>query len=316
MTAPQNNPTKASSRSKLSLNILLALLTTLLCAATLTSHAEILHEERSLYSRILVKQEGAIVCLQFNVRSEQRNQSCIDTRHPKQMVFSYTRMSMATLLFVKQPQNILVVGLGGGTLPSAFRNLYPDAHIDTVEIDPAVVAVAEEYFGFQSDPKLKVHVQDARVWTKRAILKPRRYDIIVLDAFNGEYIPEHLMTLEYLQETKQLLAPQGVLAANTFAVSDLYDHESATYQAVFGSFINFRLPESANRVVVVPPKPATKETLMTRADELVGSLRSFAVPIKRYARILAKSSRAAPDWRQDARVLTDQYAPANLLQSR
>jgi spermidine synthase len=278
--------------------------------------AKILHEERSLYSQLIVKKIGNTICLQFNVRSDQRNQSCIDPRRPKEMVFSYTRMSMASLLYVQEPSSILVVGLGGGTLPTAFHQLYPDAHIDTVEIDTAVVKVAEDFFGFRPAENLKVHTTDARVWTKRALLRDRRYDLIVLDAFNGEYIPEHLMTQEYLTETKQLLRANGVLVANTFAQSDLYHSESATYASVFGSFINFRVPESANRVILVPGEALTKDELLTRAEMMKNVLRPYSVPITRYAQLIARQMDDKPDWRVNTRVLTDQFAPANLLQEQ
>ena len=63
---------------------------TMICfGAALPLSAKILHEERSLYSTIVVTQTGNTRCLQFDVRSEQRSQSCIDVRRPKQMVFSY-----------------------------------------------------------------------------------------------------------------------------------------------------------------------------------------------------------------------------------
>lgn len=287
----------------------------LLCLAQMAG-AEILHEEHSLYSRIIVNKLGNTVCLQFSVRRDQRNQSCIDVRRPKEMVFSYARMSMASLLFVDDPQHILIVGLGGGTIPTAFSQLYPNAEIDVVEIDPVVVEVAETYFSFESSEKLRVHTQDARVWTKRAMSKNQRYDIIVLDAFNGEYIPEHLMTKEYLLETKALLAPGGTLVANTFAVSDLYDHESVTYAEVYGDFINFRIPESANRVILVPGKPTDKAAILANADRLNKSLRPYSVPIKRFARLVIDGIDSPPDWDTSARLLTDQYSPANLLQTR
>ncbi|MEE4282388.1 MAG: fused MFS/spermidine synthase [Pseudomonadales bacterium] len=280
------------------------------------AYAKILHEERSLYSQLIVKKIGNTICLQFNVRSDQRNQSCIDPRRPKEMVFSYTRMSMASLLYVQQPSNILVIGLGGGTLPTAFHQLYPDAHIDTVEIDPAVVKVAEEFFGFRPADNLKVYTTDARVWTKRALTRERRYDLIILDAFNGEYIPEHLMTMEYLEENRQLLSPKGTLIANTFAQSDLYHAESATYASVFGDFINFRVPESANRVIIVPGENLSEDDLSSRAELLAAPLRPYSVPIKRYAKIIAEQMDDAPDWRARTRVLTDQFSPANLLKEK
>ena len=277
------------------------------------SAAELLHEERSLYRNILVTRDYNQICLKFSVRSDQRNQSCFYPRNPRRMVFSYTRMMMASLLLNPHPRRVLVIGLGGGTLPTALHELYPSARIDAVEIDPAVVRIAEQFFDFQPSEQVVVHVQDARVFTKRALRRPDRYDLILLDAFNGDYIPEHLMTREYLAETAALLTADGVLAANTFSISDLYDHESVTYQAVFGSFLNFRIAESANRVVLVASAGVpVDEILAERAAALAPRLQPYNVPIRRYARSLD----GRRDWDPRARPLTDEYSPANLLQGR
>ena len=67
----------------------LAVAAGLLAAAP--AEARIVHEERSLYSTILVNQQGPVLCLQFSVRRDQRNQSCINQRRPKEMVFAYAR---------------------------------------------------------------------------------------------------------------------------------------------------------------------------------------------------------------------------------
>ena len=271
--------------------------------------ARIVHEERSLYRNILVDKDGPTICLKFSVRKNQRNQSCMNRRDPRRMLFSYTRMTMAALLLNPDPQRILVVGLGGGTLPTAFRELFPSAEIVAVEIDPAVVRVAEAYFGFRKDPLMKVVEEDARVYTKRAVHRGVTFDLIVLDAFNGDYIPEHLMTTEYLQETQQLMAPGGVLVANTFSISRLYDHESVTYQRVFGEFINFALPESANRVVIAAENLPEPAELRERAKAWRQRLKPYAVPITRYPRHMTTNV----DWDTRARPLTDDYSPANLL---
>ncbi len=274
----------------------------------------VVHKERSLYQTIHVVKDRAKICLQFSVRRDQRNQSCIDTRNPQEMQFSYTKMMMAALLLVEQPESVLMIGLGGGTIPTALHELYPQAIIDVVEIDPAVVRMAREYFGFTSDERLRVYEQDARVFTRRAKKKGQRYDLILLDAFNGEYIPEHLMTREYLEDNRQMLTERGVLAANTFAVSDLYDHESATYADVFGTFYNFKIWQSANRVILARPAglPEDTDVLKPRAAELQRLLKPYNVPIRRYVKDLA----GRKDWDESARVLTDQYSPANLLKNR
>ncbi len=97
---------------------------------------------------------------------------------------------------------------------------------------------------------MKVELVDARVFAKRAGLKGKTYDFIILDAFTGDYIPEHLMTAEFLSETQALLSDDGVLVANTFSTSKLYDHESVTYQQVFGDYLNFKMANTGNRVII------------------------------------------------------------------
>ena len=275
-----------------------------------TAEAKVLHSEKSLYQNVIVVERQREICLQFTVKRDLRNQTCMDLDHPRQMIFSYTRMMMATLLLREDPASILIVGLGGGTLPMAYQELFPAAHIDVVEIDPAVVRVAEKFFRFKAGPNTRVHTQDARVFGRRMLRQGKRYDMILLDAYNGEYIPEHLMTAEYLAETRSLLTDGGVLSANTFAISALYDHESTTYAQVFGTFFNFRHPDSANRVVLAARAPLASEPFRTaRARLLAPRLKPYGVDVESYLPLLD----GRPDWDQDARVLTDQYAPANLL---
>lgn len=294
------------SMSYLASAALIACLTIVAAAAD----ARIIHRERSLYSTILLDERGSTICLQFSVRQDQRNQSCKDRRNPDKLVFGYARMMMKSLLLQPNPERILIVGLGGGTLPMTLESLFPDALIDVVEIDPAVVTVAETYFEFQETEQIRVFVQDARVFTKRAGMRGDRYDLIMLDAFNGDYIPEHLMTREYLEETRDILAEDGVIAANTFAISRLYDHESATYQAVFGTFYNVTSRESANRIILTTGKPLpTLDELADTAKTLAPRLRRFDVRLQDYR----KQFSSKVDWDPDSRLLTDQYAPANLL---
>ncbi len=296
-------------------------ITLLLSAA---AQAKLIHEERSVYSRIIVEDSFGTRCLKFAQKRDDSTQTCINLSNPKKMVFSYTKMSLASLLLKPNPQRVLIVGLGGGTLPMALRDLVPGAVIETVEIDEAVVRIATDYFGFIEDPQNKTITQDARVFGKRAALKGIEYDLIILDAFNGEYIPEHLMTVEFLREMRALLSDDGVLVANTFAASRLYDYESATYAKVFGRFLNFRQASTGNRVILVPQAksaPAqrtqlSKQTLSDRAEALAPAMKPFDIPIKKYAKRLAALDRQRPDWDTATRPLTDQFSPANVLKTQ
>jgi spermidine synthase len=292
----------------------LTLLATLigLCIAPV-AEARIIHKERSLYSNIIVQQAGSLLCMQFTIRYDQRNQSCIDRQQPKHMVFPYTRMMMASLLVAPAPKRILMLGLGGGTLPMALDEVLPDTRQDVVEIDPAVTRVARDFFGFAPSERVKVIAEDGRVFVKRAVQKGERYDLVMLDAFNGDYIPEHLMTREFLEEVRKLLGDDGVLAANTFTISALYDHESVTYAAVFGTFFNLNPDQNGNRIVLASAAPLPDAAMLkARAQELGPKVAPFGVDVNELLQMIDTKV----DWNTTARVLTDQYSPANLLQRR
>jgi spermidine synthase len=178
------------------------------------------------------------------------------------------------------------------------------------EIDPAVIRVAEEFFLFKQGPKLKAFSDDGRVFVRKAQRDGKRYDLIMLDAFDDEYIPEHLLTQEFLAEMKALLNDGGVMASNTFSSSRLYPSESATYAAVFGPFYNLR---SNNRVIL-----AQVGTLAPLAA-VESNAKTFDAVFERFgfrADWVMPMMSTEPDWDRDARVLTDQYSPSNLLNAR
>jgi len=289
--------------------LLLIILVSGLCA---TSHAadKLLYKERSAYRDIFVSEQDDVRCMRFSHREAAR-QSCVNIKNPDSMVFPYTKMMLGALYLVPDPRRILVIGLGGGTLPNALSSLYPDSKIHAVEIDGAVIKVAEKYFGFRpNDGKMQTFEEDGRMFAKRALRKGDGYDLIILDAFDHEYIPEHLLTKEFLEELRRLLLPDGVLAANTWSFSKLYDHESATYEAVYGDFFNLK---NANRVILakrgdLPSMDAVKKN----AAALDQKLARFGVD-KDWLLSLFSTKK---DWRSGVRILTDRYSPSNLLNAK
>lgn len=285
------------------------------CAAAATHAApKVIYTKPSLYRNITVTDDGKRICMQFASRGTYfSQQSCQYKDRPDELVFDYARLSFVGLLPHPDPQRILVVGLGGGSIPKAFNQLYPEAKIDVVEIDPAVVDVAEKYFDFKESDNVNVIVKDARVFVKQAGIMGREYDYIMLDAFNGDYIPEHLMTREWLEENKRILADDGVLVANTFSVSQLYHNESVTYEAAFGWMRNVKL-DSGNRIILTGNiDPVSRLELQAMAGKM--DAERFE-PYGFTPAWIAGNVHDDIDWKRDAQVLTDQYAPVNLLQGR
>ncbi|HET7570177.1 MAG TPA: fused MFS/spermidine synthase [Gammaproteobacteria bacterium] len=273
-------------------------------------HAQVIYKKTSLYRNIVVTDDGHMRCLKFSVhRHVPLEQSCIYDFNRDEMVFPYTEYAMSGVILDPHPQRILIAGLGGAVLPYALHELYPKARIDTVEIDPAVVDVAKRFFDYHPTGTQHVIVSDARVYIKHAIARGEHYDMIILDAFNGDYIPPHLMTVEFLRECRKLLRLNGVLVANTFSSSKLYDSESVTYKKAFGWFLNVK-GLSGNRIILTRKgKPVTPAELRNEAADYPHDLGHFGIDIEHIAGLASDKV----DWNTDAPVLTDQYAPVNLL---
>ncbi|WNJ98031.1 fused MFS/spermidine synthase [Vibrio ruber] len=281
-----------------------------------SAQSEVIYTQKSLYRDIAVVEKDGLRCLVFALVKGDSVQTCqYQDEHDQRLVYSYSQMVMGGLLLNPHPQRILVIGLGGASIPNVLTQLYPDAEMDIVELDPGVVKVARDYFHFQETPQTSVAVADGRVFVKRALLRKKKYDFIILDAFTGDYIPEHLMTREYLQEVQRLMTEDGVLVANTWSSSRLYAHESETYRQVFGPFFNFKIKQEqnyGNRIIIVgngkQPLPS-RQVMQQRAKSLVKSLAPYNVLIDRYPALMSTKA----DWDRTARPLTDQYSPANLL---
>lgn len=113
--------------------------------------------------------------------------------------------------YTSELREVLCVGLGVGIVPMQLAR--EGVKVDVVEINPAVVPIAQQFFAF--DPtQVSLHIGDGRYYFATATNK---YDAIVLDAFLGESPPSHLMTREAFAAMRRCLKPGGALVMNTFA---------------------------------------------------------------------------------------------------
>jgi len=126
----------------------------------------------------------------------------------RQSIYPYSYLlDLLARAFGPEAHSALVMGLGVGLVPQAFEEA--GIRTDVVDIDPAVVTLAEEHFGFST--KGKIFVQDARDFLTR---HEKTYDIIVLDVFSGDITPGYLLSQEAVLLVDQRLADDGVLAIN------------------------------------------------------------------------------------------------------
>ncbi len=196
-------------------------------------------------------------------------QSTVKVGDPDRLELRYTRVMPVALAAVEEPKRILIVGLGGGSIPNFLHKYYPDTHIDVVDIDPVVVEVAKKYFAFREDKTLRVHVADGRAFIDKC-KKP--YDIIFLDAYGAEDIPYALATREFLQAVRKAVTPKGVVVTNLWSRSSnrLYDSMVRTYIDVFDEVHVVDVRNSGNVILLaLPYQPKlTKDTLASQARKL------------------------------------------------
>ncbi len=113
-------------------------------------------------------------------------------------------------------RRIGVIGLGVGTMAAYGRD--GDA-IEFYEINPLMEGIARGLFTYLRESKARVTVVEGDARVSLAKEAPQGFDVLVVDAFSGDAIPVHLLTLEALREYRRHMAPGGVIA---FHVSNQY----------------------------------------------------------------------------------------------
>lgn len=277
---------------------------------------QLIHHKNSLYHGIFVYQQESVVTLRFGKQPGVQIQSQVNLSNLREHKLEYTGLSFCGLLYKPQPQSVLVLGLGGGVIPREMHYYFPAADVNVVEIDPEIQQIATRFFDFREDDKLRVHIADGRMFIREQLrLNPiPKYDLIILDAFSGDYIPFHLMTKEFLEEVKEILADDGVVVANVFYSNRLFDAEFKTFLDVFGRCQAFFGAYSTNAMLVAPGPAAptlTNEEAVSRAGTLQRKHRFDF-------NMLTVSQRLRPYLRPDtrAKVLTDDRAPVNWLRTQ
>lgn len=145
-------------------------------------------------------------------------QSSMDLTQPHRLVLSYTRAMMSCLLFHPAPHNILLIGLGGGSLARFLQHHFPGCIIDAVELRADVVKLAHGYFALPGQPNLEIFVAEAQTFLHQRQGRFERYDLILVDAFNHDGVAETVKTDAFIEACRNRLKRDGVFTLN------LWDH--------------------------------------------------------------------------------------------
>jgi predicted membrane-bound spermidine synthase len=153
--------------------------------------------------------------------------------------------------YVPDARSAVVLGLGAGIVPRDFKGDGLD--VDVVDINPDAVTAATEFFGFDQKD-ISIRIEDARNFVRRCAEK---YDLVILDLFQGDGTPDYLLTVEFFRDARRCLRNGGAAIMNAFL--DENDEQPnrrllATVAAAFPRIVEFRSPVG-NAFVVATTGP-------------------------------------------------------------
>jgi spermidine synthase len=255
------------------------------------------------YNDIFITKKRAELSMSFQRKGWDYTQSVTNLTDPDDLPLAVARTMTVSLVYPAEPRRILMIGLGGGTVSAYIGRFMREAHIDTVEIDPGVIATAKRYFGIRETSRIRYLDGDGRVFLNR---NREPYDLIIIDAYHGGYVPFHLLTKEFYALVKDRLKPNGAAAFNVHDGTKLYVSTIVTLRAVFPTVDLYPSGEGEVIAVVTRGPGPDRQTLAARADALQQRF-GFRFPLPT---LLARYSEKV-DASQGV-LLTDDFAPADL----
>lgn len=240
--------------------------------------------------------------------------SYVDIDDPTKLVFSYVQ-GIAAGISARYPDrgqtdstalSTLHVGGGGFTLPRYLDATRPTSTNLVIERDPGLIKLDERLLGLKQSARLRAISGDGRVLVREQ--PAESFDVIVGDAFGGEWVPWHLATVEFIRDIESRLRADGMYAANIIdgAPGKFARAETATIAAVF------------EHVAIASSEAAFAHTI---GDNFVVYASNAPLPIDRIQAELNAtdtgwtllSGSALTEWVGGALVLTDAYAPVDQL---
>ena len=106
---------------------------------------------------------------------------------------------------------ILILGLGGGSITEVVSGLWPNAQMTAVDIDCEMVNMGKKYLDLDKVKNLRIEIEDAEKFVKST---KKKYDFVLIDLYKGPKMPEQFMGKKFVEAFYQLLEKSGVAAFN------------------------------------------------------------------------------------------------------
>jgi spermidine synthase len=179
-----------------------------------------------------VSEKGGIRSLHLGSDTVQSSMKIDD---PYELVLSYTRAMMAFLLFRPRPEHIVMIGLGGGSLPKFVYKHLGSTRTTVIEREPRVIAVARQYFYLPADDeRLTVEEAEGGAWVAA---HPDSCDVLMVDGYDGRQQVPQLCSEDFYAGARAALPEHGVLVVNLWNSDGDYDVYLRRIESVFDAVV-------------------------------------------------------------------------------
>jgi len=192
------------------------------------------------------------VSLHFDLAAVQSRMRRAD---PAALELAYTRAMMGWLLWRPEAASLLMVGLGGGSLPKYCHRHLPAADITVVEIDADVIALRGAFQVPPDGERFRVLHDDGAAFVACAAHDAACYDVVLVDGFSADGQPQQLCSARFYADCRALLAPGGVLVVNLHNEKRCDRWQRRIERAFDGEVLAMTTPDRGNRVVFAGVAP-------------------------------------------------------------
>ena len=142
-------------------------------------------------------------------------QSSMLLSDPHKLELDYVRAMTSWLLFKTTIDDVLIIGLGGGSLAKHLIHHFPECHLKAIEYRKSVVKIARSHFGLPLDPRLKIIVNDGGQYMRQqAETCLEHYNLMFVDAFDHEGMASSICNIAFFDACKAMLKNDGILVIN------------------------------------------------------------------------------------------------------
>lgn len=266
---------------------------------------ELVYEGESVYNYLQVKENADSVILSTNVLFGV--QSILKKDHSfSGMYYDYAMAApFMAGVYEKDSIDILILGMGTGTFAAQCGQYFYHADIEGVEIDEKITELAREYFHLPED--IKVTSYDGRAYLQ-ALDDSRKYDVIMVDAYQDITIPFQMSSAEFFTMVKEHLTDDGVMTVNMNMrgtnEGSINQYLSDTISKVFDTVYTVDVKGSTNRELFASASPDILEVMRDN---------TALAPDAELAELIDRVADGLLEYEPGGYLLTDDKAPVELL---